>query len=84
MQKENITNLEYVRQLSKEKIAKLLVYSESDMEYEYDWDEEPYLYGMNTYWFQPFCGYCFDTEEEALEDCIKCLDKKFKGIYNDK
>ena len=79
-----MTNLEYVRQLPKEEFAKFLIYECAVEDYDYDWDENPYYVGMETYWKHPFCENLFFDENDALTDCIYYLNKEFEGVNNDK
>ena len=78
-----MTNLEYIRELPKEDLARLLVRSESYEDYDYDYDENMYCTGIWTTWVHPFSDYNFQEETDAINDCIKCLDEDPRRTFFD-
>ena len=74
-------NIDRIRSMSVEELAPLLLDHYSEEEIDYDWDEEPYISGINTYIKSPSGGEFDDfwdsSMKEAIEDCIQWLNKEY-------
>ncbi len=68
-------NLDIIRLMPVEELAKYLVHKEYINDYDYDYDDN-IIDNYKEYYSSP--RDCFDTYEEAKEDCIKWLNEDWR------